>query len=129
MRGRLSESTNVPLLDVVLNGIPVTVMVNTGFTGEIAISLGTLAKVGLDVGTQVEFSKTAGGDAEFIRTRATISWFDTMREIEVLVWQKPQLGPVDGFIGVQALIGYILVIDFNEGDVVIKNPALRNEFR
>ncbi len=124
MRGRLDRATNLPLVDLVLNGAPVTLLVDTGFTGPIAIGLDCSERIGLRPGAKRGLSRTAGGPAEFTQSTSHVLWFDRERETTVLIWKTDTVGPVDGLIGARFLIGYILVVDFNEGDVTIKDPAL-----
>lgn len=124
MRGRLDVFTSLPLIDLALNGTSVTLLIDTGFTGPIAIGLDCAERIGINLGEEREVSKTAGGDAVFSRSKSRVSWFDSERHTNILVWESRTLGPVDGVMGVAFLIGYILVVDLNEGDVLIKNPTL-----
>jgi predicted aspartyl protease len=124
MRGRFDYERNLPLIDLVLNGEPVTLLVDTGFTGTIAVGLDCSERIGLQPGTKKGLSKTAGGPAEFTQSTSRVLWFDGERETTVLIWKTDTVGPVDGLIGAKFLVGHILIIDYNEGDVLIKNPAL-----
>lgn len=125
MRGSLHESTLMPIITLKINGVNVSCLVDTGFTGDIAIGLDTEKKLRSKPAGGILYSKTVGTDAPYRKTTTRVEWFGENRTAHVFAFKRSQVGPVDAIIGVHFLIGYILLVDFNEGSVVIKNPALR----
>lgn len=126
MRGYLDRVTNYPLIDIVANGHTLTCLIDTGFTGDLALGIDLAHMLNLDLSAESSFSKVAGeGRAPTKESSAHVKWFDQSRDVGVTVFSSETVGPKDGIIGVHMLIGYILVIDLNEGIVVIKNPAFR----
>lgn len=82
-------------------------------------------ELGLDLSPETAYSRVAGGSNPTKNSYVWITWFDRTREVGATVFLSDTVGPVDAVIGVHLLIGYILVVDFNEGEVVIKDPSLR----
>lgn len=128
MRGRLHVGTGLPIMDLTVNGTPLSCLVDTGFTGDLAVGVGMANHLSLVSGYQWHVSETVAGGAEFTTSQASIDWFGSIRPIGVIIYPRERVGPVDGIIGVHLLIGHILVVDFNEGDVLIKDPAVRGMF-
>ena len=130
MKGYLDRDTSYPLIDLIVNGHTVTCLIDTGFTGDLALGIDMADTLSLDLSAESSFSKVAGeGRVPTKESSAHVKWFDQSREVGVTVFSSETVGPKDGIIGVHMLIGYILVIDLNEGIVVIKNPAFREVFR
>lgn len=110
-------------MDLRVSGTCISCLIDTGFTGPLAIGLDVARLLNIHPHPAKHISDTAGGDAGFRVGHASIEWFDQHRGIDVFVWDKPSIGPLDGLIGVQLLVGYALIVDFNEGDVLIKDPS------
>lgn len=128
MRGALHAKTGLPIIDLTVNGITLSCLVDTGFTGDLAIGIKVANDLSLVSSHQWHVSETVAGDAEFTTSQARIDRFGSTRPLGVIIYPRERVGPVDGIIGVHLLIGYILVVDFNEGDVLIKDPSTRRMF-
>ena len=124
MRGYIDPATNYPLIELAVNGRTLACLIDTGFTGDLAVGQEKARELGLGLTGQKHFSKTAGGDILTRSVDATLLWFGHSRDIRATVFPQDGIGPADGLIGIHLLIGYILVIDLNEGDVVVKDPSL-----
>ena len=123
MRGHL-DSRMRPILPLQVNGVTLNFLTDTGFTETLAIGLDVANMLCITQSRKVFYSQTAGGFAPFRTGICILNWFNGRIPVTVMVWQTPQVGPVDGLIGVGLLIGFILVADFNEGVLEIKDPAL-----
>lgn len=125
MKGMLARVPNYPLIELEINGRKYGCLIDTGFSGDIAMGLELARELGLDLSPETAYSRVAGESNPTKNSYVWITWFDRTREVGATVFLSDTVGPVDAVIGVHLLIGYILVVDFNEGEVVIKDPSLR----
>lgn len=120
MRGSLNETHMMPLLPLQTSAGISEFLVDTGFSGDLAMDPDIASLFRLRTRPTIKYSLTAGGGAAYRDAFTEIEWFGQSRVMHVVAWiqVRDRLS--------KALIGYILVIDFNEGVVIVKDPALSN---
>lgn len=122
MRGHIDPDQR-PMMVIGLENEQLMMLVDTGFTGTIGVGLDTARRLGLNTSRTELFSDTAGGRVPYRTSTAMLRWFGRRIPVLVLVWQSGRLGPADGLLGAGMLTGYVLIADFNEGNVEIRDPA------
>ena len=119
----LYDSRNRPLVELNVNGQVKKFLIDTGFTGNLAVGEKIASELDIHPKSRRYPAETAGGSAGFRIGYANLLWFGASRYIGVHVWETVSIGPVDGIVGVNLLVGYIPNVDFNEGLVSITDPA------
>lgn len=117
------DARNRPIITLTVNHQSIVCLIDTGYTGNLAIGLDCARSLGIEPEPERFSSETAGSRAGFKIGSASIRWFDRAVQAQVHVWEAASVGPVDGILGVNFLVGYILTVDFNEGEVSIQDPA------
>ncbi len=124
MRGSLNASNMMPILPLQTSAGINDFLVDTGFSGDLAVDPDIASILRLQTRPTIKYSLTAGGGAAYRDAYAEIEWFGESRTMHAVVWTHVREGLSKALIGTHAFIGYVLIIDFNEGVVTVKDPAI-----
>jgi predicted aspartyl protease len=126
MEGYLDRASNRPVIELEVNYKKMPCLIDTGYTGFLATGKNIVEDLGLQLRPEVKQSELADMSRADFRTAVTqVFWFDRYRLMEVQVFLTRRVSPVPLILGVEALIGYILLVDFNHGRVSIRDPSMR----
>ena len=115
----------MPVMSVSIKGVRYDrALIDTGFSGFLAVDFDIGSQLDLRTSGPEKFARSAGGGAPYRDAFVDIEWFGQIRNVHVVVWQEVRTDLAKLVIGVGVLIGYVLLVDFNEGVVTVIDPSL-----
>lgn len=126
MFGTIDAGTNTPVMYLIVNSKKLFCTIDTGYNGYpwtdflVARDLLRLDVVGEPDNEAV---MADGSQTPFELVWTTVEWFGRGIQIPIQVIFQPRGQKTHALIGTRLLLGYMLIADFNHGQVEIIDPA------
>jgi clan AA aspartic protease len=96
----------------------ISALLDTGFTGELLLPLQIAVPLGLKLAGVAPYQLADGSISQQMLFSASVSWGTQTRPVTVSV-----LDVEDALIGGGLLHGYVLLVDFQQKQLIIKEPG------
>jgi clan AA aspartic protease len=121
INGRIDEKNQL-WIDVTVEGLSnkqdIPVLIDTGFTGELQLPLSIAVPLGLRLDAVGKSEYADGRVSGEMFFSGAISWGTTKRDVTIIVSDSDT-----ALLGGGLLHGYLMVVDFEKKQLIIKEPG------
>lgn len=124
MEGYIDPLTNCPVIELEVNQRKALCLIDTGFNGFLSTGMNIAETLGIVTPEEREITRLGDHTTTFYHpTTSEILWFGQSKTIPIQVFVTPRTGHIQAVIGTRLLLGYILIVDFNHGHAIIRDPS------